>query len=112
MPSFGKMKLITVITAALLIAGCQTAQEKEVKQRKDEAARIVERTITKPETSYITIDRYVNLPAELLGECGITYRKNNKVAEYVRVADTNTAYLEDCKKQIEAIRKLQPLPVK
>lgn len=106
------MNLITVILTALLIAGCATPQQKEVKQRKEEAARIVERTITKPEASYITVEKYVNLPPELLTPCGITYRKNGKVGEYVRVADTNTAYLEDCKKQVDAIRKLQPLPVK
>lgn len=107
-----KMKLITVIMAALLLAGCATAQQKEVQQRKEEAARIVERTITKPEASYITVEKYVNLPPELLIPCGITYRINDKVGEYVRVADVNTAYLEDCKSQVEAIRKLQPLPVK
>lgn len=112
MSSPSKMKVITVIMAALLLAGCQTAQQKEVKDRKAEAARIVERTITKPVESVITVNKYVNLPPELLGQCGITYRQNNKVGEYVRVADTNTAYLEDCRKQIEAIRKLQPLPVK
>lgn len=102
------LKLITVIMTALLLAGCATPMQKEVKQRKEEAAHIVERTITKPTPSYITVEKYVRLPSELLGECGITYRKNDKVGEYVRVADTNTAYLEDCKKQIEAIRKLQP----
>ena len=105
------MRFITVIMAGLL-AACQSAQVKEQKERKEEAARIIERTITKPETSYITVEKYVNLPPELLTPCGITYRKNGKVGEYVRVADTNTAYLEDCKKQIDAIRKLQPLPVK
>ena len=106
------MKLITVIMSALLLVGCATATQKEQKQRTAEATRILERTITKPETSYITIEKFVNLPPELLGSCGITYRKNAKVAEYVRVADTNTAYLEDCKAQVDAIRKLQPLPVK
>lgn len=106
------LKLITVIMAALLTAGCATSVEKEQKQRKEEAARIIERTITKPVESVITVDKYVNIPAELLGQCGITYRQNNKVVEYVRVADTNTAYLEDCRKQMDAIRKLQPLPVK
>ena len=95
-----------------LLAACQSAQVKEQKERKEEAARIIERTITRPEPSYITVEKYVNLPPELLTPCGITYRKNGKVGEYVRVADTNTAYLEDCKKQIDAIRKLQPLPVK
>ena len=110
MPSIA-MRFITVIMVGLL-AACQSAQVKEQKERKEEAARIVERTITKPETSYITVEKYVNLPPELLTPCGITYRKNGKVGEYVRVADTNTAYLEDCKKQVDAIRKLQPLPVK
>lgn len=110
MPSIA-MRFITVIMVGLL-AACQSAQVKEQKERKEEAARIIERTITKPETSYITVEKYVNLPPELLTPCGITYRKNGKVGEYVRVADTNTAYLEDCKKQIDAIRKLQPLPVK
>lgn len=102
------LKLITVIMVALLLTGCATAQQKEVRQRKEEAARIVERTITKPTTSYITVEKYVNLPPELLTPCGITYRKDFTVGEYVRVGNTNTAYLEDCRKQIEAIRKLQP----
>lgn len=106
------LKLITVIMAAALLAGCATAQQKEVQQRKEEAARIVERTITKPEASYITVEKYINLPPELLVPCGITYKKDFTVGEYVRVENTNTAYLEDCKEQIEAIRKLQPLPVK
>ena len=103
---------ITVIMAALLLGGCATATQKEQQSRKEEAARIVERTITKPVESLVTVEKYVNLPPELLGQCGITYRQGNKVAEFVRVADTNTAYLEDCRKQIEAIRKLQPQPVK
>ena len=102
------LKLITVIMAALLLAGCQTAQQKEMKQRKEEAARIVERTITKPVESIVTIEKYVRLPEELLAPCGITIRKSDKVAEYVRVADTNTAYLEDCRKQVDDIRNLQP----
>lgn len=105
MPSFALI-LITVI----MLAGC--GQTIERMQRKDAAEKIVERTITKPEVSYITVNKYVNLPPELLVPCGITYKEDNTVGEYVRVAKTNTTYLEDCKAQIDAIRKLQPLPTK
>lgn len=103
-------RITLILITVIMLAGCGKTIEKF--QRQQQAERIVERTITKPVTSTITIEKYVNLPPELLGKCGITYRKNNKVAEYVRVADTNTAYLEDCAAQVEAIRNLQPLPVK
>ena len=106
MPST-KTKVIALIMAGLL-AACQTTQEQERKERKEEAARIIERTITKPEPYAVEVEKYVSLPPELLVRCGITYRKNDKVGEYVRVADTNTAYLEDCRKQVDAIIKLQP----
>lgn len=103
-------RVTLILLAALLTAGC--GQTVERMQRKAAAEKIVERTITKPVESVVTIEKYVNLPPELLGQCGITYRKNDKVGEFVRQAETNTAYLEDCRKQMEAIRKLQPLPVK
>ena len=103
--------IITVIMAALL-AACASDLKKEQIARKAEATRIIERTITKPEISYITIEKYINLPPHLLTPCGITHRIDKTVGEYVRVEESNTAYLEDCRRQIESIRKLQPLPVK
>lgn len=94
------------LVAALLLTGC--GQTVERLQRKAQAERIIERTITKPEVSTVVVREYVTLPPELLKECGITQRRSAKVKEYVRVADTNTAYLKACKEQVDAIRKLQP----
>lgn len=99
-------RIALILITVIMFTGC--GQTIERMQRKAQAEKIVERTITKPETSVITVEKYVRLPPELLVPCNVTYRNGYKVKEYVRVADTNTAYAESCKEQMDAIIKLQP----
>lgn len=61
-----------------------------------------------PVVQYVEVVKYVELPEEHLRACPITHGLDRSVKEYVRVANTNTPALEQCARQIEAIRKLQP----
>lgn len=98
-------RITLILITVIMLAGC--GQTIERMQRKAQAEKIVERTITKPETSVVVIQKYKELPPELLVPCKVTYKNSYKVKEYVRVADTNTAYAEACKEQMDSIIKLQ-----
>lgn len=56
--------------------------------------------------TYITIEKPLDIPDEYLAKCPVTHGVDRSVNEYVRVAITNTPALEQCAKQIEAIREL------
>lgn len=101
-------RIAIILLAAVLATGCASAEKLQRKEQKAQVEHILNRTITKPVESIILEKDYIRLPEALLVPCGITYRTNAKVGEFVRVADVNTAYLEVCKKQIEEITKLQP----
>lgn len=80
----------------LMLAGCGST------------SRIFQRTPTEPQIVYVTVEKYKKLPPELLRRCPATRGTDRSVAEYVRVANTNTPRLLTCDKQIEEIIKLQP----
>lgn len=96
-----------------LLAGCASAPERALKAeqeaRQEQVERIVERTITTPGAAVTeVIEKYRPLPEDLTKACAITHSKDRTVGEYVRVANENTAYLEDCAKRMDDIRALQP----
>lgn len=99
---FSRTATVT-LALSLMLSGCATT---------DYLTRVKtqHRTVTKAEVVEVEVKTYVELPAELLIECPVTKGTSRKVKEYVRVANTNTPALEQCARQIEEIRKLQPKP--
>lgn len=103
---------VILLTIAMLLVGCKSIPQHYIEYRDRvhrEAAveKIVNRTITKPEVSYVTVEKLVTLPPDLYADCGITDRANKKVGEYVRVAEVNTAYLVDCRGRMKEIKRRQ-----
>lgn len=98
---------------ALTLLACASAPERAVRAeqeaRQEQVERIVERTITKPGVAVPeVVEKLVGLPKDLTKACAITYNKDRTVGEYVRVANENTGYLEDCASRMDEIRRLQP----
>lgn len=101
---------------ALLASSCASTRAKiteyrDRQERRAAAEHIVERTITKPEVSYVTVYKYIKLPDSLTAPCGpIAHAANRTVDEYVRVAINNTPVLEDCAERMDRIRAKQGQP--
>jgi hypothetical protein len=99
-----KYLLMAVALAASLV-GCKSAPERE---REEEAVRIVTRTITEPQTTYIEVDKLVSLPPELTVDCKVAYREGDRVRDYMKSSDLGVAYAEECNKRMQRIREMQP----
>jgi hypothetical protein len=79
-----------------MLAGCGTT------------SRIFQKGATVPVVEKVEVTKYVALPVEHLLRGTPARAKNRTVGEYVRVANTNTALLYQCYRQLEEIEKLQP----
>ena len=55
-----------------------------------------------------TVTRYVAVPDELTTPCPVALPTNRTVAEAVRVARARRDALDQCNRQLDAIRSLQP----
>lgn len=93
------LRCTATVILAVVLAGCGTTSK--VFQRETGV-------VYKPVEKLVEVEKYVAIPSALLTPCPVTNGKDRSVKEYVRVANTNTPALEQCAKQIEEIRKLQP----
>lgn len=78
------------VAAALALAGCQTAPER----------------VIVPEEVYITVDRYVAVPAELTRPCPVHELAGRTVEDVVEAANARKLALEACNEQLRQIRGL------
>ena len=98
------LRCLNALVLAAVLVGCSTHSM----ARREQAERILNRTITETQTVTVEVDKLVALPSNLTQPCAITRNKDRTVGEYVRVANENTASLVDCSRRMDEIRKLQP----
>lgn len=65
--------------------------------------------VREPYPVYVEIEKPQKLPEELLRPCVVHEQEGRNVEDYVVTALTNTPELRLCAKQVEEIRKLQPV---
>lgn len=61
-----------------------------------------------PETVYVTVERIVPVPRELTADCDRVLKRENTVAEAVRLANSRLASLDECSGRMRRIRELAP----
>ena len=98
------LRCLNALVLAAVLVGCST----HTMARREQAERILDRTITETQTVTVEVDKYVRIPKNLTTKPPVTHNKNRTVGEYVRVANENTASLLQCVFQLEEIEKLQP----
>lgn len=84
------MRRLALTLAALALAGCAN------------------QPIQPPEVVEVVVEKLVDVPEELTRDCGNTAKKDNSVAEAVRLANTRDELLKECTSRMRRIRSLKP----